>query len=319
MIESHIVLPGKPRIVSEDGAKGVYEIDGLFAGYGHTLGNSLRRIILSSMPGCAITTVKIAGVPHEFSTIPGVKEDVISVLLNLKRVRFVMTTEEPQTATISVKGAKNVTAADIKTPSQLTVMNKDQHIATLTEKGASFEVEVTVERGMGYSPKEARGKGKMDIGTIAVDAIFAPIRRVNYEVENMRVGEHTDYNRLRITIETDETITPHEALESSIDIMIRQLKAIIGFKEEEPEASLVTVAPAPKKKEEGLDQEVLKTRIENLNFSTRTSNALLGANVRTVGGLARKKEEDLLDVDGLGPKGIQEIKQVLGNLGITLK
>lgn len=318
MLESHIVLPGKPRVVSEDETKGIYEIDGLYAGYGHTLGNSLRRIILSSMPGCAITTVKVAGVPHEFSTLPGVKEDVISILLNLKRVCFQMSGDEPQTLTLSVKGSKDVTAGDIKMPPQVTAVNKNFHIATLTDKSASLEIEMTIEKGMGYSPKEARGKGKMDVGTIAVDAIFTPIRRVNYEVENMRVGEHTDYNRLRITIETDGTVSPHDALSASIGIMIRQLKAIVGFKEEEPEA-MEEKAETSKKKEESPDQEVLKTRIENLNFSTRTENALLGANIRTVGGLARKKEDDLLDIDGLGPKGIQEIKQVLGNLGITLK
>lgn len=318
MLESHIVLPGKPRIVSEDETKGIYEIDGLYAGYGHTLGNSLRRIILSSLPGCAITTVKVAGVPHEFSTIPGVKEDVISILLNLKQVRFLMTGEGPETLTLLAKGVKEVTAADIKAPAQVTVVNTDLPLATLTEKNASLDIEITIEKGMGYSPKEVRGKGKMEVGTIAVDAIFTPIRRVNYEVENMRVGEHTDYNRLRITIETDGTVSPHDALSSSIDIMIRQLKAIVGFKEEETEA-VEEKTESPKKKEDGPDPEVLKTRIENLNFSTRTANAMLGANVRTVGGLARKKEEDLLDIDGLGPKGIQEIKQVLGNMGITLK
>lgn len=318
MLETQIVLPSKPRIVSENEVKGVYEIDSLYAGYGHTLGNSLRRIILSSMPGSAITSVKIKGVPHEFSTIEGVKEDVITILLNLKRVRFQMMTDEPQTITISAKGIKDITADDIKTPSQLEIINKDQHIASLTEKSATLEIEMVVEKGMGYVSKEARGKGKMDVGTIAMDAIFTPIRRVNYEVENMRVGEHTDYNRLRMTIETDGTVTPHAALETSIEIMIRQLKAIVGFKEEEPEMETER-AETPKKKEEAPDQEVLKTRMESLEFSTRTMNALLGANIRTLGGLARKKEDDLLDIDGLGPKGIQEIKQVLGNLGITLK
>jgi len=317
MQDTTIILPSKPRIVSEDGVKGVYEIDGLYAGYGHTLGNSLRRVILSSMPGAAATTAKIEGVPHEFSTIEGVKEDAIAILLNLKRVRFKTEANEAHTVTLSVKGPKEVTAADLKVPSQLLVTNPDQYICSVA-KGKTLELSITVERGMGYVSKEARGKEKMDIGTIALDAIFTPIRRVNYEVENMRVGERTDYNRLRITIETDGTITPHEALVNSIAIMINQLKAIVGFKEEEPEPMMVPEAE-PKKKEESVDQEVLKTRIENLNFSTRTSNALLSSNIRTVGGLARKKEEDLLDVDGLGPKGIQEIKQVLGNFGITLK
>jgi len=327
MLDVNIVLPSRPRIVSEDDVKGTYEIDGLYAGYGHTLGNSLRRIILSSLPGCAVTSVKIDGVPHEFSTIEGVKEDVVNILLNLKKVRFRISGDEPQTVLLSVKGAKSVTAADLKTPGQVEVVNKDQHIAELTDKGSSLDIEMTIERGFGYMPKEALQKGKVDIGTIALDAIFTPIRRVNYEVENMRVGDRTDYNRLRIVIETDGTITPREALETSIDIMIKQLKAIIGFKEEEEETeekdeeALKEKEKEEKEREERkkADAEAMKTRVENLDLSARTTNALLGANIRTVGGLARKKEEDLLDIDGLGTKGIQEIKRALSNFGIVLK
>lgn len=319
MLDVHVALPSKPRVVKEEEVKGIYEIDGLYAGYGHTLGNSLRRIILSSLPGYAITSVKIADVPHEFSTIEGVKEDVINILLNLKKVRFRMSTEEPQTITISTKGPKTVTGADIKAPAQVEVLNKDQHIAEVTGK-VPFEIEMTVEKGMGYIPKEQLQKGKADIGTIFVDAIFTPIRRVNYEVENMRVEERTDYNRLRITIETDGTLAPSDALETSIAIMIKQLKAIVGFAEEEEEEEEVE-APAEEEKKDAkeVDADALKTRIESLDLSARTSNALLGANIRTVGGLARKQEEDLLDVDGLGAKGIQEVKRALSNFGITLK
>lgn len=321
MAEYNILLPSKPKILQEEGNKGLYEIDGLYPGYGHTLGNSLRRIILSSMPGCAVTSVKIEGVPHEFSTISGVQEDVITILLNLKRVRFNMTSDEPQRVFISVKGQSSVTAADIKVPGQVEVMNPEQLIATLTEKGASLEVEMTLERGLGYVPKEALKKEKAEIGTIMLDAIFTPIRRVSYEVENMRVGNRTDYNRLRLFIETDGIISPRAALERSIEIMIQQLKAIIGFKEPEELAPKQEAATEPTEVPEKKEQteDILKTRIEDLDLSARTLHALTEASIRTIGGLARKREEDLKEVDGLGEKGIGEIKRALANFGITLK
>lgn len=317
MPEYNVILPSKPKIVSEDNFKGTYEIDGLYAGYGHTLGNSLRRIILSSLPGHAITSIKISGVPHEFSTMDGVKEDVITIILNLKKVRFMMTTDEPQIVKLSAKGPGKVTAKDIEEVGQVMVLNKDLYLAEITDKKTSMDIEMTVEKGLGYVSREVLQKDKVSIGTIAVDAIFTPIRRVNYEVENMRVGERTDYNRLRISIETDGSISPKEALEKSIDTMINQLKAIVGFKEEEAKEET-----APEKSDsdkEKLDSDFLKTRVETLDLSQRTLHALQGANVRTVGGLIRKKEEDLLDIDGLGNKGIQEIKRILGNFGITLK
>ncbi len=321
MPEYNIIAPSKPRIVSEENFTGVYEIDGLYPGYGHTLGNSLRRIILSSLPGAAITSVKIAGVQHEFSTIQGVKEDVIGIILNLKKVRLEMLTDEPQTLTLSAKGIKNITAGDIQVPGQVTIQNPDLHIASLTEKNAELSIEIVVEKGLGYVSKELLQRERVMIGHIMLDAVFTPIRRVNYEVSNMRVGNRTDFNRLKIFIETDGTITPNTALTRAISIMIEQLKSIVGFKEEE-----VVVAPAPEEMaaEKGsgkkdIDPEFLKTRIETLGFSARTANALASANIRTLGGLVRKKEDDILDVDGLGTKGVQEIKKVLGNLGITLK
>src|SRR3989344_8967154 len=184
-MEYHITLPSKPRIVSEEGLQGVYEIDSLYPGYGHTLGNSLRRIILSSLPGASVTQVKIEGVPHEFATIEGARESVMEILLNLKRVHFNLHGDEPQTIRLSVKGTKDVTAADFSLPSQVEIANPDQHIVSLSGKG-SFELEATVERGLGYMPREILTKEKVDIGTIALDATFTPIRRVNYEVENMR-------------------------------------------------------------------------------------------------------------------------------------
>ncbi|HBB44458.1 MAG: DNA-directed RNA polymerase subunit alpha [Parcubacteria group bacterium GW2011_GWA1_44_13] len=321
MLDYNITLPSKPKVLAEDGFKGSYEIEGLYPGYGHTLGNSLRRIILSSLLGAAITSVKIDGVSHEFSTIEGVKEDVITILLNLKKVRFKLSTMESQTVTLSIKGAKAVTAGDIKLAGQVEVLNPEQHIATLTDKNASLNIEIVVAKGFGYVSKEVHQKEKVDIGTIALDAIFTPIRRVNYEVDNMRVGDRTDFNRLRITVETDGTITPRRALEASIEIMVNQLKSVIGFVEkaeaETEETSSKGEEKAPKK--DLADNDFLKTRVENLDLSTRTNNALSNANIRTIGGLARKTEEDLLEIDGLGDKGIQEIKRALGAHDITLK
>ncbi|MSU55572.1 MAG: DNA-directed RNA polymerase subunit alpha [Candidatus Taylorbacteria bacterium] len=322
-MEQSIVLPSKPRIVSEENFTGIYEIDGLYPGYGHTLGNSLRRIILSSLPGAAITGVKIAGANHEFSTLVGVKEDVIMIILNLKKVRIALTTDEPQTLSLKIKGIKEVKASDIVCPGQASILNGDLHIATLTDKNAELDIELRVEKGLGYVPKEILQKDRVDIGEITLDAVFTPIRRVNYEVENMRVGNRTDFNRLKLFIETDGTITPNKALEQSIGIMISQLKAIVGFKEEEAPVAISSESEDDKDVDSSdrkdIDPEFLKTRVETLNLSQRTANALANANIRTVGGLARKKEEDILDIDGLGSKGVQEIKKVLGNFGITLK
>lgn len=316
MSDYTIVLPSKPKIVSEQDFSGSYEIDGLYPGYGHTLGNSLRRIILSSLPGSAITAVKIAGVSHEFSVIPGVKEDAITVLLNLKKVRFSVVSDEPQLLSLKVKGVKEVTAGDIKLSGGVEVLNPEQVIATLTDKNSDLDMEITVEKGLGFVSKEVLQKNRVDIGQITMDAIFTPIRRVSYEVENMRVGDRTDFNRLKMFIETDGTLTPKDALEKSIEIMISQLKAIVGFKEEEiVMPSQNTSVEVPK----DADEDSLKTRIDTLNLSARTQNALANANIRTVGGLARKKEKDILEIEGLGAKGLSEIRDILATFGITLK
>ncbi|MFZ2484376.1 MAG: DNA-directed RNA polymerase subunit alpha [Minisyncoccia bacterium] len=320
MADYTILLPSKPRVISEEGDSGVYEIEGLYPGYGHTLGNSLRRIILSSLPGVAITSVKITGVNHEFSVMEGVKEDVVTILLNLKKVRMRFTTDEPQTLSLKVKGEKVVTASDLEVPGQVEILTPDEIIATLTSKNTVLEMEIKAEKGLGFMPKEMIDKSRVDIGTIALDGIFTPIRRVSYEVENMRVGDRTDFNKLRISIETDGTVSPTVALSSAIETMINQLKAIVGFKEDEPviqEKGVSEDEPSASKSE--VDPEVLKTRVESLGISIRTSHALSLANIRTVGGLARKKEKDLLEIDGLGAKGIQEIKKALGEFGITLK
>ena len=327
MSEYKIIMPSKPRVVEEVGNKGVFEIDGLYPGYGHTLGNSLRRIILSSIPGASITAIKIDGVSHEFQTMDGIKEDVIVMILNLKQVRFKMSSDEPQSVTLSIKGPKEVTASDIKTTGQVEVLNGDLHIVSVTGK-VNLNIEMRIEKGLGFIQKEAYQKEKVDIGTIAVDAIFTPIRRVAYEVENMRVGDKTNHNRLRISIETDGTLTPREALSYSIETMIHQLKAIVDFKEPEEE-KVEKKAGKAKDEEKGKEDtseekggdvaDILKNRIDTLDFSTRTLNALTDANIRTLGGLARKKREDLLEVEGIGEKGITEIKKTLSKFGLSLK
>lgn len=327
MPEYKIIMPSKPRVVLEEGNKGVFEIDGLYPGYGHTLGNSLRRIILSSLPGASITSIKIEGISHEFQAVDGIKEDVIIIILNLKKIRFKMLSDEPQTVNLSIKGPKVVTASDIKTSGQVEILNGDSYIAEVTGK-VNLNIEMKIEKGLGFISKEVMQKEKVDIGTIAVDAIFTPIRRVSYEVENMRVGDKTNHNRLRISIETDGTLTPREALSQSIEIMINQLKAVVDFKE--PEEEVKPEKKSSKEDKKGEDKEgddkkgddftdVLKTRTDTLDLSTRTLNALTAANIRTLGGLARKKREDLLEVEGIGEKGITEIKKVLGKFGLNLK
>ncbi|OGG60003.1 DNA-directed RNA polymerase subunit alpha [Candidatus Kaiserbacteria bacterium RIFCSPHIGHO2_01_FULL_56_24] len=320
MLDYHIALPSKPRVVSEAERSGTYEIDGLYPGYGYTLGNSLRRIILSSLPGAAVTSVKIPGVSHEFSTIEGVKEDVVTMLLNIRKMRLQLLSDEPQTITLSVKGPKAVTAADLKLPGQAEILNPEQHIADITGK-VTLELEIRAERGLGYVPKEVHQKERVDIGTIALDAIFSPIRRVNYEVENMRVGDRTDFNRLRILIETDGTITPREALEKSIETMIHQLRSIVGFKEEEvaEEAAMEESDSGMRRDDKSADSEMLKTRITEMKLPQRVEMALDNASIRTVGGLVRKREDDLLAIEGLGQKGLQDIKRALSNLGLTLR
>lgn len=309
-MEFHVTLPSKPRVVSEEGTQGIYEIDALYPGYGHTLGNSLRRIILSSLPGAAVTSVKIEDVPHEFATIEGVRESVMEILLNLKRVHFTLHGDEAQTIRLSVKGPKAVTAADLQLPTQVEVANPDQHIADVSGK-IPFELEATIERGLGYVPREALTKEKVDIGTIALDATFTPIRRANYEVENMRVGDRTDFNRLRILIETNGTITPREALERSIETMIHQLKSVIGFQEGESAAPVA--ASADDAKDAG------KTKVEDLGVSTRTVSTLQDAGIKTVAGLTRKNREALLELDGIGEKAVAEIETALAAIGESLK
>lgn len=320
-----LILPSKPKIIKEEGQVGVYEIEGLYPGYGHTLGNSLRRILLSSLVGAAVTKVKIKGVSHEFSTIPGVKEDVINIILNLKNLRMKIYTDSPQIITLKEKGMKEVKASDFKTPSQVEISNPDLLIATITDNKTELEMEIQVEQGIGYVPKEELSKEKVEVGTINLDAFFSPVKLVSYEVENMRVGERTDFNRLRMEIETDGTITPKEALEKSITIMIKQLKAIVGFKEEdekkeEPKEEINTEkAKKETKTEEKTDgDDILKFKVEELGFSPRILRALEREKISTINQLIRQKEEDLVKLRGIGKEAISEIKKILAKYNLTL-
>jgi DNA-directed RNA polymerase subunit alpha len=219
-------LSKQPKIIKKEKNKALFEIEALYPGYGVTIGNSLRRILLSSLSGAAITQVKIKGVSHEFSTISGVFEDVISIIMNLKQLRFKIFTNEPQKAFLKVKGEKEVKGAHFDISNQAELVNKDCHIATLTDKSAELEIEVQIEKGIGYSSVESR-KEKSTIGTILIDAFFSPVKKVSYEVENMRVGDRTDYDRLFLEIETDGIITPEQAFQEASKILINHFSIFV--------------------------------------------------------------------------------------------
>ncbi len=328
----NIVLPSRPRIISSSSMEGVFEIDGFYPGYGITVGSVLRRILLSSLPGAAITQVKIEGVQHEFSTIAGVQEDIITIILNLKKIRFRMHANEPQRIQLSVKGEQEVTGKDLETSSALEVVNKNAHIATLTEKQAKLNMELVVETGLGYVPREIAHREKVEIGMMAIDAFFSPVHHVRYEVENMRVGEHTNYNRLRIAIGTDGTITPEEAFEISVKIAVEQFSALMGGfiteqeaardQEMEPYAPRGEIAYQAQEEQElegENETDFTKVKIEDLRLPSRTIHVLHEHGIKTVGGLMRRDAEALSKIPGIGDKAILEIKRALGSMGLTLK
>jgi DNA-directed RNA polymerase subunit alpha len=245
---SHLSSTITIKTVSEDAKRGVFEVEGLFAGYGLTVGNALRRALLSSLPGAAVTELKIKNAPHEFSTLPGLKEDLVELSLNFKKLRFRMHTDEPQVLTLRAKGEKNVTAGDIKTTSEVEIVNPDELLATLTSKDAELDMEIKVERGLGYSPVEARKEGRLSIGTIAIDAIFTPVQKVNFTIEDMRVGDRTDYNRLRFEIETDGTISPSVALHKAANVLKDHFEKVAALNVQELETPKVVAETAPKKR-----------------------------------------------------------------------
>ena len=245
---SHLSSTITIKTVSEDAKRGVFEVEGLFAGYGLTVGNALRRALLSSLPGAAVTELKIKNAPHEFSTLPGLKDDLVELSLNFKKLRFRMHTDEPQVLTLRAKGEKNVTAGDIKTTSEVEIVNPDELLATLTSKDAELDMEIKVERGLGYSPVEARKEGRLSIGTIAIDAIFTPVQKVNFTIEDMRVGDRTDYNRLRFEIETDGTISPSVALHKAANVLKDHFEKVAALNVQELETPKVVAETAPKKR-----------------------------------------------------------------------
>lgn len=319
-METNIYLPKAPKLVKQISQNhAVFEIEELYPGFGLTIGNALRRVMLSSLPGAAIVSVKIKDVSHEFSTIPGVIEDVVEIILNLKQIRFKIHSIEPQTVTLKVKGEREATGKDIKLSSQVEIMNPNAHIATLSLKNASLEMEMKIEKGLGYSGVESRESKKQEIGGIAVDAIFTPIRMINYKVEDMRVGDKTNYNRLIFDIETDGTITPQQALVDASNILIDHYKIIASgvtkAKSEEREMEQENIKKESKKEE----TDVLKTKVEDLKLSNRTQNILIDNHLKNVGGIVKMSEQDLMELEGLGDKAIKEIKKTLGKLGLTLK
>ena len=241
-------LPEKIKVVSKEGNKAVFEISPLMPGYGATIANPLRRILLSSMTGAAVTSIKIKGVDHEFSTIPGVLEDVIEIILNVKKLRFKVHGDGPVKLTIETKGEKNVIGKDINLTSDIELINGDQHIATLTDKKIAFSMELEVEKGVGYVPVEQQRKEKLPIGVIAIDAIFSPVKMVNFSIEEMRVGQRIDYNKVVMEIETDGSIEPEQTLKNAAEIIADHFKIIAEI--DIPEAKEVKVAKSPKAKKE---------------------------------------------------------------------
>ncbi|HXK40826.1 MAG TPA: DNA-directed RNA polymerase subunit alpha [Candidatus Paceibacterota bacterium] len=246
-----VQLPEQVKILKKEGSRATFEISPLMSGYGATIANPLRRVLLSSLEGSAVTSIKIKGVDHEFATVPGVLEDVIQIILNVKRIRFKLFSDGPVKVSLHVKGDKGVTAADIKTTSDVEVINPDQHIATLTDKKADFEMELDIERGIGYVPVEQRQKDKLAIGMIAIDAIFSPVRMVNFTVENVRVGQRIDFNKISIDIETDGSIEPEEALKKASEILVKHFETIGSVevpekKEEKPKKKAAKKAGSKK-------------------------------------------------------------------------
>ena len=313
-----IPLPQTPQIIEQDGNRAVFQIEGLYPGFGPTLGNAFRRVLFSSIPGAAITFVKIKNVVHEFSTLPGVLEDILEITLNLRRVYLIFHGEGSQTLTLKIKGKKNVTAGDIKTPTQVKIVNPDLHIATLTDKNATLEMEMTAESGLGYETVVQRGKERAPIGTISLDAMFTPVHKVNFTVENMRVGDRTDYNRLRIEIETDGSITPQHAFHRAAQVLVDHFSLFLQL-----EATQTKKASSrqPKKEAKSGAQgpDILKLGVEDLGLTEQATQLLLEAGIKTVAGLTRKSEEDLQKIDGMGDKKIEDVKKALKKKKVTLR
>jgi DNA-directed RNA polymerase subunit alpha len=295
--------------VREEGNKATFVVEPLHSGYGMTLGNSLRRVILSSLGGAAVTAVKIDSVAHEFSTIEGVKEDVVEIILNLKKLRFRVFSDEPQFLVLNASKKGAVTAADIKTTADVEVVNPDQLIATLDKDKVMLGMEIKVEKGRGYVPVENREAEKLEVGMIAVDALYSPIVRVRYSVENTRVGQMTDLDRLTMEIETDGTITPHEAIRQAAENLVEHFRVVAGNLTAEGSAAPVAAAVS--------DSGSGKINIEEINLSPRTSNALINNDIKSVKDLLKLSDTELRELKGFGSKAYEEVKEKIAELGIT--
>ena len=281
-------------------------------GFGTTIGNALRRIMLSSLPGAAITAVKIEGVYHEFASLPGVVEDVSDILLNLKEVCFRMEGEGPKTLRIKAEGPKTIKAGDIKEDGNIRILNGDAHIAKLNKDG-KLEVELLVEKGRGYVPAERIMEEEMDPQFIPIDAIFSPIRRVNFRVEDTRVGRSTDYDKLIFEVWTDGSVTPDDTLAYAAKILREHLQIFISFEEEEPEPE-----PVPMDEKKIKMAENLKKSVDELELSVRSYNCLKNASIQTIADLVQKTDKEMLETRNFGRKSLNEIKEILEEMGLTL-
>lgn len=295
----------------DDDTYGRFVIEPLERGYGTTLGNSLRRIMLSSLPGVAVTSVKIEGVLHEFSTIPGIKEDVIEILLNLKGLAAEIYTDEPKVIYIEASEEGEITAGDIIADSDVDILNPEMHIATLS-KGSTLNMEMRIEKGRGYVAADKNKYPGMPIGTIPMDSIFSPIIKVNFLVENTRVGQITDFDKLTIDIWTDGTITPEEALSLAAKVLSEHLNLFINLTEHATTVEIMV------EKEESEKERIREMSIEELELSVRSSNCLRRANIDTVEKLTQRSEEDMIKVRNLGRKSLNEIKHKLAEIGLSL-
>ena len=309
-----ITLPQKPKFIAIDEKSGKFEIDGCYPGYGMTLGNALRRVLLSSLSGSAITAVKIKGVTHEFSTIPNILEDVVQIILSLKQIRVKSYKEGSIKLSLKAKGEKKVDAGMIECPSDVEIINKDFHIATITSAKGELDMEIEINSGIGYVPVEQQEKSERELGYIAIDAIYTPIRRVNYIVDNMRVGKRTDFEKVTLDIVTDGTITPQEAFARAVEILVSQfsvLSELYTDKTVANEAEVETVAVAEKSNEVNVNALA--------GLSTKTLNVLEKNGISLVSVLVEKTEEEILALEGMGAKGIKEIKKAIDELGLNLK
>ena len=309
----------RPKIeiaeISDDNRYGKFICEPLERGYGTTFGNSLRRMLLSSLEGAAVTSIRIDGVLHEFSTIPGVRDDVTNIVLNLKQLCLKMEGNEPKVIRIDAEGEKEVTAADIVCDADIEVLNPDLHIATLNEDG-KLKIEMTVERGRGYVPADKNKKPDDTIGVIPIDSIFSPVQRVNYTVQDTRVGNVTDYDKLILEVWTDGSMRPEEAVSKAAGILVMHLKLFQNM-DGIPEEEEVEETTFPEE-EEDTSSKVLDMTIEDLDLSVRSFNCLKRANINTVADLTAKTEDDMMKVRNLGRKSLEEVKKKLEDLGLSL-